>query len=365
MPPWINPAVSARSETAGFFLYRNEKCAAIQYYRWRGVIKNVKVLLLGATGLLGHNVLRHLVSAGHDVTVLVRRADGVKIPQGGWRTVTGSPLDRSVLLAAAKGCDAVINCAGATDMSLPRLDDYLSANRDIPALVVSVMEELGIRILVHTSTVNTIGHGSADCPADESAPMRPPFTKSLYAQSKLAGEEVVLQAAARHPDWHAIIINPGFMIGPWDVKPSSGRLLDAAYGRRLMVAPRGGKSFVDVDDVAKAEVAALTKGENGQRYILAYANMSTADLYRMQARTMGYGQRLIKLPTCIALLAGMVGNVLRWCGIRSELSVNNVRQLYVKEYYDGSRACREFGLVYSALEDAIKDYHIWKRQSRK
>ncbi len=53
----------------------------------------MKVLLLGATGLLGHNVLQKLLAAGHDVSVLVRSADGIKLPGGGWQTFVGSPLD--------------------------------------------------------------------------------------------------------------------------------------------------------------------------------------------------------------------------------------------------------------------------------
>ena len=322
----------------------------------------MRVLLLGATGLLGHNVLLRLLDAGHEVTVLVRRVNGIRLPHGGWRTVTGSPLERRTLMEAAEGCDAVVNCVGATDMSLLRLADYMPANRDLPTLVVSVMEELGITTLVHTSTVNTIGQGSEERLADESAPVRPPFSKSLYARSKQAGEAVVLGAARRHTDWRVVVVNPGFMLGAWDVKPSSGRLLDAAYKRRIMVVPCGGKTFVSVGDVAQAVVNALTKGHSGERYIVASTNMSMADLYRLQAQSMGYSQRLIVLPTGVVLAAGVVGEMLRSCGLRSELSLNNMQQIVAHEYYDGSRACRELGITYTPIEDAIKEYHTWKRQ---
>lgn len=324
----------------------------------------MRVLLLGASGLLGHNVLRRLVAEGYEVTALVRRADGVRLPCGGWHAVTGSPLDRDTLLAAAKGCDAIVNCVGTTDMSLLRLDDYLPANRDLPTLLVSVMEELGIRVLVHTSTVNTIGHGNAGHPSCEEAPMQAPFTHSLYALSKRAGEEVMLQAARQHADWHVVVINPGFMLGAWDVKPSSGRLLDAAYRRGLMAAPRGGKTFVAVDDVAQAMVNALTRGRNGARYILASESMSIADIYRLQAKVMGYSQRLVILPSWLAVAAGALGDVARACGIKTELNVNNVRQLNVSEHYDGGRACSELGITYTPIGDAIKNYHTWKETSK-
>ena len=125
----------------------------------------MRVLLLGGTGLLGHNVLRRLIDEGHDVVALVRRADGIKMKEGRWQTVVGSLLDYETISRTAEGCDAIINCAGVTDMSLPRLEDYLPVNRDLPQMLVRVAKEHGIRRLVHTSTVNTIGRlsGQREC----------------------------------------------------------------------------------------------------------------------------------------------------------------------------------------------------------
>ena len=181
----------------------------------------MKVLLLGATGLLGHNVLLRLMAEGHRVVAVVRRADGIKLPQGGWETVEGSPIDYEVLVKASEGCDAIVNCAGCTDMSLRRYEDFLPANRELCRQIVHLMDERGIKTLVHTSTVNTIGFG------DEDAEMQPPFKGSFYADSKQEGEQTILAAACEGR--HVVVVNPGFMLGPWDVKPSSGRMLLAAY----------------------------------------------------------------------------------------------------------------------------------------
>ena len=143
----------------------------------------MKVLLLGATGLLGHNVLLRLMEEGHQVVALVRRADGIHLPQGTWETVVGSLLDYNTLEKAAEGCDAIVNCAGTTDMSLRRYADYLPVNRDLCERLVMLMNDHGISVLVHASTVNTIGYGSEDCPADESAPKLPyPEVSALFAQ---------------------------------------------------------------------------------------------------------------------------------------------------------------------------------------
>lgn len=324
----------------------------------------MKVLLLGATGLLGHNVLRKLMADGHEVTVLVRRADGIRLPEGGWHTIVGSPLDYATLHNAAKGCDAVINCAGVTDMSLLRLEDYLPVNCELPKLVVRVMEEHGINVLVHTSTVNTIGYGSIDRPASESEPMQEPFRSSYYARSKKMGEEVVLNAALNHPTWHFVIVNPGYMLGAWDVKPSSGRMLQIAYNKRVAFAPSGGKAFVAVQDVAEAEVNALTKGVNGERYIVTNSRgcLTIRELYEMQARVMGYRQRVVKIPDYVLSSAGYAGGIRRKYGACTEVSTTNVRQLMVREFYDNTHGINDLGYAETPIEQAIAEYHEWKNK---
>ncbi len=327
----------------------------------------MKILLLGATGLLGHNVLERLIASDHHVVVLVRRPDAIRLPQGGWQTIVGSPLDYETLCRAAAGCDAVINCTGTTDMSLRRLDDYLPVNRDLPAMLVRLMEEQGIGILVHTSTANTIGYGTATHPADESTPMQQPFQDSFYAQSKILGEQVVIDAAQRHPDWHAVVLNPGFMLGPYDVKPSSGRMLLAAYRRPLMFAPCGGKAFVSVQDVAEAAVNALTLGANGGRYLVTNNSgcITIRELYRLQADLCDYRQRVLTLPTWLMSLAGRVGDLLRAVGIRTELSTCNIRQLRVCEYYDNSLGRSALHYSETPIAQAVSDFHQWRNKTDK
>lgn len=321
----------------------------------------MKVLLLGATGLLGRNVLPRLMDRGHEVVALVRRAAAVDRSQGALTTVEGSLLDYPTLSRAAQGCDAVVNCAGCTDMSLQR-EEFLPVNRDLCSLLVRLMDEQGIGTMVHTSTVNTRGYGRAEGrPADESAPMQPPFLGSPYADSKRAGEEIVLKAATEGR--HVVVVNPGFMLGPCDAKPSSGRMLLAAYRKPLMFAPGGGKAFVHVADVAQAIVNALTRGANGSCYIAVNSGacLSIKELYRLQAQVCGYRQWIVGLPDWVLLAAGGVGDVLRRMGLRTQVSTLNVRQLLVREYYDNGRARRELGMPETPLATAIEEFHEWRK----
>ena len=321
----------------------------------------MKVLLLGASGLLGHNVLRRLVADGHDVRIVVRRPDAVTLEPQKWETIVGSVLDADTLSSAAKGCDAIVNCAGTTDMSLRRLEDYLPVNRDLCQMILEAMDCHGISTLVHTSTVNTIGNGSADHPADESVPMSMPCIGSFYADSKRIGEELILSASKAHPERHIVVINPGFMIGAYDAKPSSGRLLLAGYRRRLMAAPKGGKAFVAVDDVAEAITAALTHGTSGSRYIVVNDKgcLTFKQLYTLQAATIGYRQTVVELPNWILGLAGRFGDLLRVCGVKTELSFKNVSLLMMHEYYTCRNGKSALGFKTMPIEEAMQDLHKW------
>ncbi len=328
-----------------------------------GVIRRMRVLLLGASGLLGHNVLRRLLDEGHEVRVLVRRPDAVKL-HGEWETVTGALTDFATLLGVAEDRDAIVNCAGVTDMSLRR-GDYTAVNTTLCASLLEVMKRLGIRTLVHASTVNTIGHSSAAHPATGQEPMSAPFTESYYAESKRDGEQLLTEWARLNPEWHIVVVNPGYMIGPMDVKPSSGRLLLLGYRKRVMFGPRGGKAFVDVRDVAAAMTSALTRGVNGERYIAVNGREchTIKELYELQARVMGYRQRVVELPDGLLAVAGRVGDMLRALGVRSEVSTRNVRQLMVREYYDSSHAISDLAMPQTPLEQSIRDFYRWREES--
>lgn len=327
----------------------------------------MKVLLLGATGLLGHNVLQRLAATGHQVVAVVRRREALHIETPDTKIVEGRITDRDTVVTAAEGCDAIVNCAGVTDMSLLHYDDYVAVNVNLCHTLVAAMNAHGIRRLVHASTVNTIGYGSADHPADEQEAVKPPFDRSYYAESKRQGEEMLLQAAGAKPDWHVVVVNPGYMIGPMDVKPSSGRMLLLGYRKALMFAPRGGKSFVDVRDVAAAMVNGLTMGRNGERYIAVNSRgqHTIKELYRLQAAVMGYRQRVLTLPNWLLYAAGCLGDLARRVGVRTELSTNNVRQLMVREYYDNRRAVAELAMPETDLAQSIHDFHQWREESKR
>ena len=327
------------------------------------------ILLTGASGLLGHNVLIALLKRGEQVIAPLRDVSRLHLPA----SLAGSPnlhiipmegikfpLPESVIHHAH--ISAIINCAGTTDMSLTTLDDFMPVNKDLVEHLVMLMRDHDIPTLVHVSTANTIGYGSADRPANEEAPFQEPFTASYYARSKRDAEQMLDRVAHDGSGHRIVVVNPGFMVGAYDTKPSSGKLLLAGYKRRWMAVPKGGKSFVHVRDVAEAVVNAVTMGVNGEHYLLTGESMSLKEFYELQAEVCGYKQWVLELPDVLVLAAGKVGDLLQWMKIRTQLCTRNVRQLLVCEYFDNGKARRQLAMPQTPIVDAIKDFFGWERQ---
>jgi len=165
--------------------------------------------------------------------------------------------------------------------------------------------------------------------------------------------------ASKKPDRHIIIINPTFMLGPYDTKPSSGKLLLMGYKRKLMLLPGGGKNFVDVRNVAVATCHALTRGRNGERYLASGIDLSFKKYYTSQKEVGHYDQKIMVLPDFIWLLIGKAGDMLRMLGIKTDLGSINLRQLLLQEYYSNQKAKNELNLPDTELKVTIKEAINW------
>ncbi len=117
--------------------------------------------------------------------------------------------------------------------------------------------------MVYVSTINTLGVGTRDRLADEEW-VAGPNVPCPYVMSKQAAERSVREQIERGLD--ACIVHPGLMFGPWDWKPSSGRMLIEVVQRFTPLAPAGGISVCDVRDVAQGIVDGPRRGPDRPRF---------------------------------------------------------------------------------------------------
>lgn len=318
----------------------------------------MKILVTGANGLLGHHVVMQLLDRGEEVRIIVRSRKNIYFDISKVEVYEGNFALSHQLSEAAQGCDAIIHIAAVTATDLLSYNEYHKVNVIGSKVVTEVAKAEGIHKVVFVSTANTVGYGKKDNYSNENETIQYPFTRSYYARSKVEAEKLFVDLA-NSPQMHVVIINPAFMIGSFDTKPSSGKLMLMANRRNFMLVPRGGKNFVAVTDVAVAVCNALTLGRNGERYLAANENLSFEEFYKIQSRVGAYQQKIILVPDFLLEIAGKAGDVLRFFGLKTDLCSMNLNQLMIREYYDSHKAEKELDMPRKQLETAIEEALKW------
>jgi nucleoside-diphosphate-sugar epimerase len=322
-----------------------------------------RVLVTGATGLLGANTVLALLESGYHVNAFVRRKSKVvlnkhpalSIYEGDFNVV--SDLEKAMI-----DCTFLVHAAAETGQAHSGKKAYVESNINFTKKLYEVAINFGIKRLVHVSTSNVFGFGNLHQLGDELTPIQKPFSQSHYVKSKLAGQEWALSLPE---SIEVVIVNPTFMIGPLDQKPSSGKIIFHGFKKRVAFYPPGGKNFIDVRDAALGIVAALEIGGDRESYVLAGENLSYFSFFDKIRHNSPYNPRLIKIPKFILLTMGILGDFFRRFGLKTSISLTNMQILCVENYYSNGKARRTLGLATRPIDQSINDAIAWFRSNGK
>lgn len=317
-----------------------------------------KYLITGATGLLGNNVLRQLLAAGKSCRVLARAGSDPR-PLAGLdvERAEGDLRDPEAIGRACRGVDAVIHAAGHVHIGWKQLDLQRRINVEGSRYVAAAARECGAR-LVHVSSINALGLGKLAAPADEETALDG-IVECPYVITKREAEQAVLAEVAR--GLSAVIVNPSLMLGPWDWKPSSGKMLLAS--RFVPHAPLGAANFCDVRDVASGVIAAAEKGKSGQRYILGGYNLTYWEAWRQMARAGGWWGPLLPMGM---LFRGTVVPVLDLftlvTGMEGDANSAAIAMGRQEHCFSSGRAQAELGYTNRPWNETLAEAWAWFRE---
>ncbi len=166
----------------------------------------------------------------------------------------------------------------------------------------------------------------------------------------------------RAADLDAVIVNPTYMFGPRDARPSSGQLIREVALRKLPGHTPGYNNFVDVRDVARGMIAAWQRGTRGERYILGGHDMTYRACFELIAKVAAVKPPRLPAPHAIAKLLGRWGDRQERLGKEPLVNSTQIRYAYTDKFrFTSAKAERELGYSYGPLAPAIADALSWFR----
>lgn len=323
----------------------------------------MKVLVLGATGFLGSNLVRALLDQGDEVRALIRPGNPAATLAGlTLERVHGDLNDAESLAPACDGMQVVYHAAGyypsATIPAVTAIGHGVTQARN----VLNAIKRSGVGRLVFTSALTTIGFPNGPgMLATEASPFVSRFPKNPYLMSKAAMEKAMIEAAQNGVP--VVVVNPTACYGPYDSKPTSGAQL-LMIAKRLMPAyVQAPVNAIDVRDVANGMIRAATRGRVGERYILGHWNTTQKELGELMARVAGVGPPKIPVPFTVARYGSKIGDWAFRTVLRRPAPVPGffVEVLQHMQHYDCSKAIRELDYSRHPVEGAIRDELLWFR----
>jgi dihydroflavonol-4-reductase len=272
------------------------------------------VVVTGASGHVGANLVRALLDQGRRVRALVhqdrRGLEGLDL-----EIARGDVRDLGSLERAFAGAEVVYHCAARISLQRRDAPQVEACNVGGPRNVVEACLRAGVRRLVHFSSVHAYQQQPLDELLDESRAQVDSARAAPYDRTKAAGEREVRQGIARGLD--AIILNPTAVIGPHDYGPSHvGQVLLALAHRKLPALMAGGFDWVDVRDVVVGALRAEQRAETGARYLLSGHYVPVRELAATVTELTGVPAPRLVCPTWLAASAAPLA--VTWGRLRGE-----------------------------------------------
>lgn len=310
--------------------------------------------------MLGTCICIELLKRGYEVVALVEDGERDTVISGlPIRRVEGNILDREAMLMLTRGVDYVIHAAAIT-MVWPRINPVvMKVNYEGTLHLAEAALVNKVKRMVYISSASAFGSKEKRIVANENMHKRGGLFELDYIKSKRLAQESLLQ-------WHVkkalpiIVLNPTFMIGPYDSKPSSGKILHALYNGKLPAYTSGGRNFVNAEDVATTVVNALSKGRVGQCYILGNENLSYKEFLRKACQLRAMRFKLAKAPAPLILAIGLSQSL--WARVSRRKPTLSFSMAYVamgRKYYDSSKAVRELDHPQRPIEWGMDNCLNW------
>jgi dihydroflavonol-4-reductase len=325
----------------------------------------LKTFLTGATGFLGSHVARVLAAQGAELRLLVRPTSNLKNLEGlHAETATGDLRDPASLDNAMSGCDTVFHVAADYRLWARDPEEMYHSNVEGTRAILEAARKNGVRRVVYTSSVATMGFTRNGNPADEDSPVTLADMIGHYKRSKFMAEQIALEAG--RSGMNVVVVNPTTPVGEQDIKPTpTGRIILDFLKRKFPAYVDTGLNLVDVTECARGHVAALERGKTGERYILGGEDLTLKQILDKLGAITGLSSPTVKLPYFFAFAAAAVDETITGRILHREprATIDAVRMGRTKMFASSAKAERELGWKLVPAENALRRAVAWFRSN--
>ncbi|WP_339507546.1 SDR family oxidoreductase [Pseudomonas sp. RL_35y_Pfl2_P42] len=325
----------------------------------------------GATGLLGNNLVHALLKRNIKVKALVRSVEKARKQFGSLPVefVEGDILNVDAFSHALQGCDALFHTAAYFRDSYKggkHWQKLYDTNVTGTEQLLQAAYAAGIRRAVHTSSIAVL-KGNKDEVIDETM-SRSESEADDYYLSKILSEQKIQAFLLKHPDMFIAMVLPGWMFGPGDIGPtSSGQFLLDFVGMKLPGVLPGSFSVVDARDVAEHQLAAITRGRSGERYLAAGNHMNMKSIFQVLSSVSGVKAPERKIPLfmlrIIALMYEGYYRVTKKPVLISTSTVKLMEQEQGRTHFSHNKSLKELECKFRPVAETLTDTLDWYRKN--
>lgn len=268
----------------------------------------MQVTVLGATGFIGGHIARAAIARGWRVRAARRHPGAVgAIGDVPVEWIEANLADETSLTRAMRESEILFHAAASYPQDFRNIPRVVAQASQEMERVLHAARQAGVRRVIYTSSLTTLGLAGPGRLADELLFYTPGAARSAYFEAKYAMEQIALRTShdpAAGLD--VVVLLPSAVFGPGDVKPTTSVVIrDAARGRYPFYFDAV-INAVDGRDVAQTHIAAAERGRSGERYIVGGHNLTLRQLLdtvdaiagRRRAR-IRVSRRLVRALICL------------------------------------------------------------------
>ena len=317
----------------------------------------------GASGMVGINVCKEILSNGDELNILIRKdvsyLDGLSCNK-----FYGDLSDIDILEKFCDKCDVIIHSAAMISIGFDAYDQVYEVNFVGTKNLLDASIKKKVKKFIFISSVNAYDKKPIDQNFDEKRELV--RKGNAYDMTKALAQELVTSTE----EIETVSINPTSVLGKNDFKPSRlGKIIKGVHSGKLPFLVDGGLDVIDVEDLSKAIYSSISNGRDGESYLISGKFRSFKKIYEVITKYQDKKSRIFFFPRLMVELSlpllslFPIGLLKRAAEVNGKFfpGLENMTKEAIEniinfpKHIDNSKAKKDLGLKISPLEKTIKD----------